>query len=148
LTRLLPGETDWYLGYERLVRAVQRGDELARDQLAPLLSARYPTQLMQAFFDGLLVFVVVWVIARKPRVPGVVGAWMLIVYALGRIPMDLVRLPDSGIAQFGPLTRGQLYSLLMFLGGVAVLAAVSRKKHATRIGGWATRQDAGDAASG
>lgn len=143
LTRMLPNETDWMLGYERVLGAIRDGDTALRAQLEPLISARYPTQIMQAFFDGVLVLVVVWFIARRPRVPGVIGGWMLIVYALGRVVMDRVRLPDVGIAQFGMLTRGQLYSLLMLGAGVAVLVWTSRRSSGERMGGWARRaQDA------
>ena len=94
---------------------------------------------MQAFFDGLLVLAVTWFIARRPRTPGVIGAWMLITYALGRIPMDLFRLPDAGVTQFGFLTRGQLYSAIMLIAGVAVLV-ITKRKGAPKMGGWATPQ--------
>ncbi|MBO6512765.1 MAG: prolipoprotein diacylglyceryl transferase [Phycisphaerales bacterium] len=132
---MLPNDQYWEEGYMRIMDLVQKGDEQLKAQLEPLISARYPTQLMQAFFDGLLVFVVVWFIARKPRRVGVVGSWMLIIYALGRIPMDYFRLPDSGISQFGGLTRGQAYSIAMLLVGVIVLLVGSRKNWPT-MGGW------------
>lgn len=139
---MLPGEQDWELGYLRILDLIRKGNEQLQGQLEPLISARYPTQLMQAFFDGLLVFIVVWAIAYKPRRVGVLGAWMWIVYALGRIPMDLVRLPDSGVTQFGPLTRGQGYSLLMLLTGVIALVVIHRAKRPL-MGGWGKRNVGG-----
>jgi len=154
LTRMLPGETDWIFGYERVLSAIRRGDAELRAQLEPLISARYPTQLMQAFFDGLLVLVVVWLIARRPRTPGVIGGWLLIVYGLGRVVMDRVRLPDAGIEQFGMLTRGQLYSLIMLGAGVAVLAWTRRTSAPAPMGGWGAsrpaqaERDSGDDSSG
>jgi phosphatidylglycerol---prolipoprotein diacylglyceryl transferase len=135
---MLPAEQYWEDGYIRMLDKIQHGNEQLQEQLMPWISARYPTQLMQAFFDGLLVFIVVWVIAYKPRRPGVVGASMLIVYAMGRIPMDLVRLPDAGIAQFGGLTRGQAYSLIMLIAGVVVLVVVHKRKQ-PKMGGWGER---------
>ena len=135
---MLPGEQDWGLGYMRILDLIRSGNDSLRAQLEPLISARYPTQLMQAFFDGLLVFVVVWVIAYKPRRVGVLGGWMLIVYALGRIPMDFVRLPDAGVTQFGPMTRGQAYSLLMLIVGVIALIVAHRSKYVV-MGGWGRR---------
>jgi len=131
----LPGET-WFAGYERLLAAVQRGDAAARAAIEPLISARHPTQLYQAAIEGLVVGVVVWAIAAKPRKPGVIGAWFLIVYAAGRVAMDFVRLPDAGVTQFGPLTRGQVYSLLMLLAGVAVLVFASARSADRVSGGW------------
>ncbi|MEM9373037.1 MAG: prolipoprotein diacylglyceryl transferase [Planctomycetota bacterium] len=130
------GEENWFGGYERLLSAIQRGDAAAQTAVEPLLSARYPTQLMQASLDGLLVGVVVWIVSMKRRAPGVIGAWFLIVYGLGRVPMDLVRLPDAGIVQFGGLTRGQVYSGLMVIAGVILLLWV-RKRGAEKLsGGW------------
>lgn len=131
----LPAEQYWEEGYMRILSLIQRGDESIQVQLEPLISARYPTQLMQAFFDGLLVFLVVWFIARKPRRVGVVGSWMIIVYALGRIPMDYFRLPDTGISQFGGITRGQAYSVVMLLVGVVALVIGSRRSWPS-MGGW------------
>ena len=131
----LPEET-WYAGYDRLLSAVQHGDAAARSALEPLISARYPTQLMQASLDGLLVGVVVWLIAMKKRTPGVIGVWFLIVYGLGRVPMDFVRLSDAGVSQFGGMTRGQVYSALMVLFGVGVLVWLKKRGGERISGGW------------
>jgi len=131
----LPDET-WYAGYDRLLSAVQRGDQAAQSAIEPLISARYPTQLMQASLDGLLVGAVVWLIAMKKRTPGVIGSWFLIVYGLGRVPMDFVRLSDAGVAQFGGVTRGQAYSALMVVIGVVVLIWIKRRGGERLSGGW------------
>ena len=131
----LPGE-DWERGFGRLIGALQRGDDAARAAIEPLISARHPSQLYQALVEGLVVGLVVWAVAARKRKPGVVGAWFLIVYALGRIATDFVRLPDAGVAQFGPLTRGQGYSALMLLAGVAILVWASRRTAERVTGGW------------
>lgn len=131
----LPGET-WVAGYDRLLEAVQRGDAAARTLIEPLISARHPTQLYQAAVEGLLVGLVLWAIAARPRKPGVIGSWFLIVYAAGRVATDFVRLPDAGVVQFGPLTRGQGYSLLMLLAGVIVLVFASTRRAERITGGW------------
>lgn len=131
----LPAEQYWEEGYMRILSLIQNGNESLKAQIEPFISARYPTQLMQAFFDGLLVFLVVWFIARKPRRVGVVGSWMLIVYAMGRIPMDFFRLPDTGISQFGGITRGQAYSVAMLIVGVVALIMGSRRNWPS-MGGW------------
>lgn len=134
----LPGE-DWERGFERLLTALQRGDASARAAIEPLISARHPTQLYQALIEGVVVGLVLWAVAAKKRKPGVVGAWFLIVYAAGRIATDFVRLPDAGVAQFGPLTRGQGYSALMLLAGVIVLVWASRRTADRVTGGWLHR---------
>lgn len=135
MSRTLNAEEHWLDGYARMLELIQQGDSGLKAQLEPLISARYPTQLMQAGFDGLLVGLVVWIVAMKPRKPGVIGACFLIVYGLGRIPMDLVRLPDEGVAQFGFITRGQLYSALMVLAGI-LLFIWTRRSKLEPISGW------------
>jgi phosphatidylglycerol:prolipoprotein diacylglycerol transferase len=138
----LPGE-GWERGYERLLAALQRGDDAARAAIEPLISARHPTQIYQALIEGVVVGLVVWLVAARKRKPGVVGAWFLIVYATGRIVMDLVRLPDAGVAQFGWMTRGQGYSALMLIGGVAVLVWATRRGGERVTGGWLRAPEAG-----
>lgn len=144
LQNALPGES-WERGYERLLAALQRGDDAARVAIEPLISARHPTQLYQAMVEGVVVGLVVWLVAAKRRKPGVVGAWFLIVYALGRIAMDFVRLPDAGVAQFGGMTRGQGYSALMLFGGLAVLVWAVRRDAGRVTGGWRDRHATGEA---
>ncbi|MFG0246564.1 MAG: prolipoprotein diacylglyceryl transferase [Phycisphaerales bacterium JB052] len=136
----LPSHTDWVQGYERILEQVQQGNAGIQAQLEPLIAARYPTQLLQASLDGLLVLVCVWIVAMKPRKPGVVAGVFAIVYGLGRIPMDLIRLPDTGVSQFGAITRGQVYSGLTLLAGVLLIVWAMRTKHA-KHGGWLNRPE-------
>lgn len=131
----VPSDSGWIEGYQRMLSQIQNGDDALRAQLEPLIAARYPTQLLQAGLDGLLVLVCVWVVAMKPRKPGVVAAVFALVYALGRIPMDLIRLPDVGVSQFGAITRGQVYSGLTLLAGLALLVWAMRSK-SEKHGGW------------
>lgn len=132
---MLPNDLDWFRGYERMIDLIQRGDGALKARLEPLIAARYPSQLFQAALDGLLVMAVVWILAAKPRRPGLVAGAFGITYALGRIPMDLIRLPDPGVTQFGFMTRGQLYSAITLAVSVAVVIwslRTRREKH----GGW------------
>ena len=137
-SHMLPSDTSWVAGYERVISQIQSGNAQLQAQLEPLIAARYPTQLVQAGLDGLLVLVCVWVVAMKPRKPGVVAAVFAIVYALGRIPMDLIRLPDTGVSQFGAITRGQVYSGLTLLAGLVLLIMALRSKR-PKHGGWLSR---------
>lgn len=140
LGHALPSDISWTQGYERVLERIQGGDEQLLAQLEPLIAARYPTQLLQASLDGLLVFLCVWAVAARPRRAGVVAGVFAIVYALGRIPMDLIRLPDTDVTQFGPLTRGQVYSGLTLLAGVLLIVLALRAK-SPKHGGWLGRPD-------
>jgi len=89
--------------YQRVLDAIHRGSpELVR-QLEPLISARHPSQLYQAFAEGIVLGSVLWWIWRKPRVPGVIGAWFLIVYGVLRIATEFWRLPDAHLAVQRPM---------------------------------------------
>lgn len=116
-----------------------------RAELEPLLSSRHPSQLYQAFAEGVVVTAVVWLIWARARVPGVIAAWWLMVYGVLRIVTEFWRLPD---AQFGDagriagLSRGQWLSAAM-VGAGALLLAWSVRRGGERIGGWWKRSARG-----
>ncbi len=120
-----------------VTRSIQQGISGVAEQIGPLLNARHPSQLYQAFFEGVVLFVVLWAIAWKARKPGVIGAWFLIVYGAGRIFTEFYRLPDVGVSGFIPgLSRGQSLSVLMVVAGIGLLAWVVAKSDQPRMGGW------------
>ena len=130
----------WVRGYERLVETIQAGGEEGKRlaaELAPLLSARVPSQLVQAAAEGLAVGIVLWAVWAKPRKPGVVGAWFLISYGLLRIATEFVRLPDAQLhlQRVLGLSRGQWLSALMVMVGAFVLVRVHRSS-TQPLGGW------------
>ncbi len=131
-----PGEP-YLAGVERLIEAVQRGDKAIAGQLAPLISARHPSQLYQAAAEGVGVGLALWFVARKPRVPGLVGSWFLIAYGVLRIVTELWRLPDAHLAvgRILGLSRGQWLSALMVVIGLFFLVKLSLSKE-PKMGGW------------
>jgi phosphatidylglycerol:prolipoprotein diacylglycerol transferase len=101
----------------RLIEAVQSGDQAVIAIMRPLLTACYPSQLVQAITDGPILFALLVLVWLKPRKPGVVGAWFLGGYGLMRIATEGIRQPDVGVpllsTPMGALSRGQVLSLLM-----------------------------------
>ncbi|HNX52493.1 MAG TPA: prolipoprotein diacylglyceryl transferase [Pontiellaceae bacterium] len=83
---------------------------------------RHPSQLYEAFGEGLLLFTVLQLLRRTAwgKREGVLSAVFLILYAAARITSEFFREPDSTI-YFGWLTKGQLYSSFMILGAVVIL---------------------------
>lgn len=132
----LATDTDLGPAALRVIEGVQRGDATLGDQLVPLLSARVPSQLIQALAEGLILFVALWLIWAKPRKPGVVGAWFLILYGMMRMITEIWRLPDDHLSNPLPLgfSRGQWLSAAMVLIGFIALRIVS-KRNVERIGG-------------
>ncbi|HEX4050001.1 MAG TPA: prolipoprotein diacylglyceryl transferase [Steroidobacteraceae bacterium] len=86
---------------------------------------RHPSQLYEAFFEGLLLFTILWIFTRRPRPRYAPAGLFLVCYALARIGVEFVREPDIGIGYlaFGWLTMGQLLSLPMLLAGLVLLWA-------------------------
>jgi phosphatidylglycerol:prolipoprotein diacylglycerol transferase len=95
---------------------------LAQGQL--LDQARHPSQLYQAFWEGVVLFAIVWWFSRKQRPLMATSGVFLIVYGIGRIAVEFVREPDAhiGYLAWGWLTMGQVLSLPMVLLGVGMLA--------------------------
>lgn len=141
-------EDKWFaLAYQRVLDKLQAGSGDIAERLAPLVTARHPSQLYQAFAEGLVTLAVLWFIFRKPRTPGVIGAWFLITYGVGRVVTEFWRLPDDHFARSGAalltsarplgLSRGQWLSVLMVGAGVALLAFIVRRG-GEKLGGWAS----------
>ncbi len=87
--------------------------------------ARHPSQLYEAFLEGIVLFTIVWVFTRRPRPRYAASGLFLICYAVARIAVEFVREPDIGIGYiaFGWLTMGQLLSLPMLLAGLILIWA-------------------------
>jgi phosphatidylglycerol:prolipoprotein diacylglycerol transferase len=122
---------------ERVIGLVQSGDQAVREQIAPLLSARHPSQLYQAFAEGLLTLAVVWLVWRKPRKPGVIMAAFFMTYGVGRVLTEFVRLPDAHLVveRWMGLSRGQWVSVVMVAAGAALWWWASRRD-VEGLGGW------------
>jgi phosphatidylglycerol---prolipoprotein diacylglyceryl transferase len=85
--------------------------------------ARHPSQLYQAFLEGVVLFLIVWLFSRKPRPMGAVSGLFLMGYAVQRFIVEYFREPDVGIGyQMWGLTRGQELCIPMFLFGVVVIS--------------------------
>lgn len=90
--------------------------------------SRHPSQLYEAFFEGIALFVILWLYSRKPRSPGKVSGLFLLMYGFFRCMSELFRQPDI---QWGylwlNLTMGQLLSLPMIIGGLFIMIKSSTK---------------------
>ena len=110
--------------------------EPVRAVLAGILNPRYPSQLMEAGLEGLLLFALLWFIRTRTRVvEGVTTGMFFVLYATVRILGEQFREPDVGVAFTLGLTRGQFLSLFMIVFGVAfILNAIRRNRPAPRPG--------------
>ena len=87
--------------------------------------ARHPSQLYQFALEGMLLFVILWWFARKPRPTGLVSGVFLIGYGCFRFIAEYFREPDRdlGLQALG-LSRGQWLCVPMVLAGIVVCLIV------------------------
>ncbi len=118
-------------------------------QLKPYLASRHPSQLYQAFAEGVVIAVVLWVLWLRPRKTGVLTAVFFITYGVLRIITEIWRLPDAHLKEGRPfgLSRGQWLSVAMIAVGVAVLTWI-RTRALPRFGGWLKMSDHESSAGG
>jgi phosphatidylglycerol:prolipoprotein diacylglycerol transferase len=93
-------------------------------------AARPPSQLYEAFLEGLVLFAVLWWLTHARlalRRPGLVAGAFLAGYGLARSFCELFREPDaSHWLTVGPFTAGILYSLPMIVAGALMMRAAGR----------------------
>ncbi len=83
---------------------------------------RHPSPLYQMAVDGLVVFVLLWIYSRKARPRLAVGAMFTLLYGSARFFTEYFRVPDWQITLASvPITSGQILSLPMIIGALAML---------------------------
>ena len=86
---------------------------------------RHPSQLYEAFLEGIVLFAVLYLLsrARPPRSRGTFLGLFLIMYGCFRFIMEFVREPDVQLGYLWGdwLTMGQLLSVPLILVGIGVL---------------------------
>jgi len=107
--------------------------------LDPTGRLRHPSQLYEAFFEGVFLFAVLWAIRRKSSFDGFLLALYLAGYGFVRLVIEFFREPDAQLGFiFGPMTMGQLLCILMIMGGAGLYLmrreASSRQKTAPETG--------------
>ena len=99
--------------------------------LSPTKDLRHPSQLYEAFFEGIFLFTVLWSI-RKIKMPkGVMLALYLIGYGTVRFFIEYFREPDAHIGfVFLSFSMGQILCSLMIAGGIGLYFYLRQKENA------------------
>lgn len=86
------------------------------------IAARHPSQLYEAFAEGLFIFAVLqyqfW--KRKPA-SGIISGEFLAIYGIVRIFCEMFREPDIGISLIMGMSRGTFYSIFAIAAGLAIM---------------------------
>ncbi|MDO4450221.1 MAG: prolipoprotein diacylglyceryl transferase [Moraxella sp.] len=111
-----------------LINADQSLHAIAHQMGEYYLLPRHPSQLYQAFSEGVLLFILLWWFSSKPRPRYAVSALFLLGYGCSRFTTEFFRQPDVGYELiFGWMSKGQLYSLPMIIAGVILLVLAYKK---------------------
>ncbi len=90
---------------------------------------RHPSQLYEAFLEGLVLFFIVRFVSKNTQVNGVTTCASIAGYGLFRFAVEFFRQPDAQIGLFfGLFSMGQLLSLPMFIAGISAALLLSRRK--------------------
>lgn len=107
----------------------------------PLHVPRHPSQLYEAFAEGVLLSALLWWIdglarARGYNRRGLVTALFLVGYAIARFALEFTRQPDAQLGLVvGPLSMGQVLSTIMLCVGLTLLGAIYRSLEKSAAGG-------------
>ncbi len=107
------------------------------DFAGPLcFSPRHPSQLYEMIFEGLLLFILLWLISAKPRPVMTVSGYFLMLYGVARTGVEFIRLPDANIGYLlntDWLTKGIVLSVPMIIFGIGFIIFAHRKNRDAAI---------------
>lgn len=92
---------------------------------------RHPSQLYEAFLEGLVLFLVIWVVRRRTNAldrPGELAGWFCAGYGVARFIVEFFRQPDAHLGFIlGPFSMGQLLSLPLILFGLYLIRRARKR---------------------
>ena len=90
---------------------------------------RHPSQLYEAFLEGVVLFIIVWTYSQKPRPTMAVTGLALFCYGCFRFFVEFFRMPDAhiGFLALDWLTMGQVLSTPMIVIGAGMLFWAHKK---------------------
>jgi phosphatidylglycerol---prolipoprotein diacylglyceryl transferase len=117
---------------EAIVAAAHNNPQL-REILRGILTPRHPSQLYEAFFEGIVLFAILWFARTRMRQPnGFLTGLFFICYAIFRIVVESFREPDAGL--IGGVTRGQFFSFfLIVIGAAFIIVAKMRPTYPKKL---------------
>ena len=110
---------------EAIVAAVHRQPQVAAT-LRSILPPRHPSQLYEAFFEGVVLFAILWFVRTRTRQPnGMLMGLFFTCYAIFRIVIEYFREPDATL--IGHFTRGQFFSFFLIAIGLGFVVAAKMR---------------------
>jgi phosphatidylglycerol:prolipoprotein diacylglycerol transferase len=104
---------------DAIIAAVHQQPQV-KESLRPILTPRHPSQLYEAFFEGIVLFVILWLVRTRLRQPnGVLTGLFFVCYAIFRVVVEYFREPDAGL--IAGFTRGQFFSFFLIAIGLSFI---------------------------
>lgn len=94
---------------------------------------RHPSQLYEAFFEGIVLFLILWILHKKKPFDGFLGGLYTVGYGVFRFFIEYFREPDADIGfrnsgnpiytftSFADISTGQILCFMMIVGGIGVI---------------------------
>ena len=86
---------------------------------------RHPSQLYEAFFEGVVLFIILYLIFiknSKKYSAGIISAYFLILYSIFRFLIEFLREPDSHLGLFlNNFSMGQILCIPILFAGILIL---------------------------
>jgi len=93
---------------------------------------RHPSQLYEAFFEGILLFIILFFLRKWQNISkktGILSGIFIILYSLARIFVEQFREPDGHLGFIAyNITMGQILSLPILIFGLVIIILIARKK--------------------
>jgi phosphatidylglycerol:prolipoprotein diacylglycerol transferase len=110
---------------ESIIEAVRTNPQIA-EALRGILSPRHPSQLYEALLEGAVLFIILWFVRTRFRVPnGFITGLFLIIYSSFRIIVENFREPDAPL--IGMFTRGQFFSFFLVAIGIGFIVVAKQR---------------------
>ena len=105
----------------------------SRFDINPCMLQLHASQLYEGLLEGLLTFAILWWFTSKPRPRWAPSGLLLVCYALSRMAVEFVRVPDEnrGYLLFNWVTMGQLLTVPLLIVGVVWLVIAYRRNEAS-----------------
>ena len=92
---------------------------------------RHPSQLYEAFFEGLMIFLILWFLKKRVKRYGVISACYVFLYSIFRYFIEFFREADQQMGYYfnGTTTMGQILCMVMFILAIVLYWHGKRLNH-------------------
>lgn len=94
----------------------------------PTHTLRHPSQLYEAFFEGIILFAVLWIFRQRKTFKHLMFSLYLTGYGLVRFFIEFVRKPDDHLEYvWHGFTMGQILCFIMVMAGISLMVKIKTK---------------------